>query len=103
MCLRLACGVASLERKRSERSMRHDFSKTLRRLWRVCLGGEGAYRPVLCDPHWPMGRCGNRPSLPARDNPLRLLAIPDGAVISARLSSLHHYETARKQAYWMGL
>ena len=27
--------------------MRHDFSKTLRRLWRACLGGEGAYRPDL--------------------------------------------------------
>ena len=27
--------------------MRHDFSKTLRRLWRVCLGSEGAYRPDL--------------------------------------------------------
>ena len=27
--------------------MRHDFSKALRRLWRTCLGGEGAYRPDL--------------------------------------------------------
>jgi hypothetical protein len=27
--------------------MRHDFSKTLRWLWRACLGGEGAYRPDL--------------------------------------------------------
>ncbi len=27
--------------------MRHDFSKALRRLWRVCLGSEGAYRPDL--------------------------------------------------------
>ena len=27
--------------------MRHDFSKTLRRLWRACLGGEGTYRPDL--------------------------------------------------------
>lgn len=27
--------------------MRHDLSKTLRRLWRACLGGEGAYRPDL--------------------------------------------------------
>jgi hypothetical protein len=27
--------------------MRQDFSKTLRRLWRACLGGEGAYRPDL--------------------------------------------------------
>jgi hypothetical protein len=27
--------------------MRHDFSKTFRRLWRTCLGGEGAYRPDL--------------------------------------------------------
>ena len=27
--------------------MRHDVSKTLRRLWRVCLGGEGTYRPDL--------------------------------------------------------
>jgi hypothetical protein len=31
----------------TERSMRHDFSKSLRRLWRTCLGGEGAYRPDL--------------------------------------------------------
>jgi len=27
--------------------MLHDFSKTLRRLWRACLGGEGAYWPDL--------------------------------------------------------
>jgi hypothetical protein len=27
--------------------MRHDFSKTLRRFWRACLGSEGAYRPDL--------------------------------------------------------
>ncbi len=27
--------------------MRHDFSKAFRRFWRVCLGGEGAYRPDL--------------------------------------------------------
>lgn len=27
--------------------MRHDFSKAFRRLWRACLGGEGAYRPDL--------------------------------------------------------
>ncbi len=27
--------------------MRHDFSKALRRLWRVCMGGEGANRPDL--------------------------------------------------------
>ena len=27
--------------------MWHDFSKALRRLWRTCLGGEGAYRPDL--------------------------------------------------------
>lgn len=37
----------SLGRKRSECSMRHDFSKAIRRLWRACLGGEGAYRPDL--------------------------------------------------------
>ena len=24
-----------------------DFSKALRRIWRNCLGGEGAYRPDL--------------------------------------------------------
>jgi hypothetical protein len=40
-------GFALWRRKRLERSMRHDFSKTLRRLWRACLGGEGAYRPDL--------------------------------------------------------
>ena len=27
--------------------MRHDYSRTLRRLWRACLGGEGGYRPDL--------------------------------------------------------
>jgi hypothetical protein len=27
--------------------MRHDLFKDLRRLWRACLGGEGAYRPDL--------------------------------------------------------
>jgi len=27
--------------------MRHDFSKTLRRFWRACLGTEGAYRADL--------------------------------------------------------
>ena len=27
--------------------MRHDLFKGLRRLWRTCLGGEGAYRPDL--------------------------------------------------------
>jgi hypothetical protein len=27
--------------------MRHDLFKVLRRLWRACLGGEGAYRPDL--------------------------------------------------------
>jgi hypothetical protein len=31
----------------TERSMRHDFFKVLRRAWRACLGGEGAYRPDL--------------------------------------------------------
>jgi hypothetical protein len=40
-------GFALWRWKRLERSMRHDFSKTLRRLWRACLGGEGAYRPDL--------------------------------------------------------
>ncbi|MGB9388939.1 MAG: hypothetical protein WCB70_02940, partial [Xanthobacteraceae bacterium] len=40
-------GLAVQRHKRSECSMRHDFSKTLRRLWRTCLGGEGAYRPDL--------------------------------------------------------
>jgi hypothetical protein len=27
--------------------MRHDFFKVLSRAWRVCLGGEGPYRPDL--------------------------------------------------------
>ena len=27
--------------------MWHEFSRALRQLWRVCLGGEGAYRPDL--------------------------------------------------------
>jgi hypothetical protein len=27
--------------------MRHDFFKSLRRVWRACLGGEGAYPPDL--------------------------------------------------------
>jgi hypothetical protein len=27
--------------------MRHDFLKSLRRLWRTCLGSEGPYRPDL--------------------------------------------------------
>ena len=27
--------------------MWHGFSQALRQLWRVCLGGEGAYRPDL--------------------------------------------------------
>jgi hypothetical protein len=30
-----------------ERFMWHGFSQALRQLWRVCLGGEGAYRPDL--------------------------------------------------------
>jgi hypothetical protein len=48
MCLKSGgLGFAVRRWKRSERPMRHDFSKTLRRLWRVCLGGEGAYRPDL--------------------------------------------------------
>jgi hypothetical protein len=48
MCLKSGgLGFAVRRWKRSERPMRHDFSKTLRRLWRACLGGEGAYRPDL--------------------------------------------------------
>ena len=48
MCLKSGgLGFAVRRWKRSERPLRHDFSKTLRRLWRVCLGGEGAYRPDL--------------------------------------------------------
>ena len=27
--------------------MRHDFLKSLRHLWRACLGSEGTYRPDL--------------------------------------------------------
>jgi hypothetical protein len=27
--------------------MWHEFSRALRQLWRVCLGGEGTYRPDL--------------------------------------------------------
>ena len=27
--------------------MWHGFSRALRQLWRVCLGGEGVYRPDL--------------------------------------------------------
>ena len=30
-----------------ERFMWHEFSRALRQLWRVCLGGEGTYRPDL--------------------------------------------------------
>jgi len=48
MCLKSGGLSFAVRRwKRSERPMRHDFSKTLRRLWRACLGGEGAYRPDL--------------------------------------------------------
>ena len=32
--------------------MWHEFSRALRQLWRVCLGGEGAYRP---DRHYMRG------------------------------------------------
>ncbi|MBO0718141.1 MAG: hypothetical protein J2P55_12495 [Rhizobiales bacterium] len=49
MCLRaVAFGFApSVSEAFWSVPMRHDFSKALRRLWRACLGGEGAYRPDL--------------------------------------------------------
>jgi hypothetical protein len=62
--------------------MRHDFSKTLRRLWRACLGGEGTYRPDL---HYMRGP---GPKWHAKYGSLAARANPNGSS-GARLHRAH--------------